>query len=42
MKFLAAQKALDGKLKATTAQLNCYKLPDAAKVVSCVQTAGKP
>jgi len=40
-KFLAAQKALDGKLKATTAQLNCYKLPDAANVVSCVQAAGK-
>jgi hypothetical protein len=42
MKFLAAQKALDRKLKATTAQLNCYKLPDAANAVSCVQAAGKP
>ena len=42
LKFLAAQKALDGKLKATTAQLNCYKLPNAANVVSCVQAAGKP
>jgi hypothetical protein len=42
MKFLAAQKALDGKLKATIAQLNCYKLPDAANAVSCVQAAGKP
>jgi hypothetical protein len=41
-KFLAAQKALDGKLKATTAQLNCYKLPDPTYVVSCVQAAGKP
>jgi hypothetical protein len=37
MKFLAAQKTLDGKLKATTAQLNCYKLPDAANVVRCLQ-----
>ena len=43
MKFLAAQKALDGKLKATTAQLNCYKLADAAQVMSCLrpQTVGK-
>lgn len=40
MKFLAAQKALDQKLKATTAQLNCYKLPDPASLVSCVQQAG--
>jgi hypothetical protein len=42
MKFLAAQKALDRKLKATNAQLNCYKLPNADNVVSCVQAAGKP
>jgi hypothetical protein len=43
MKFLAAQKALDAKLKATTAQLNCYKLTDAAQVVSCLRphTVGK-
>ncbi len=40
MKFLTAQKALDAKLKATTAQLNCYKLPNAANVVRCVQAAG--
>ncbi|MBZ5678812.1 MAG: hypothetical protein LAO24_01770 [Acidobacteriia bacterium] len=41
MKFLAAQKALDAKLKATTAQLNCYKLQDAASAVSCVQKVGQ-
>ena len=42
MKFLAAQKAIDRKLKATTAQLNCYKLANPAGVVSCVQAAGQP
>ena len=42
MKFLGAQKELDRKLKATTAQLNCYKLPDPAGLVSCVQKAGQP
>ena len=40
VKFLAAQKAIDRKLKATVAQLNCYKLADPAGVMSCVQAAG--
>lgn len=42
MKFLGAQKELDRKLKATTAQLNCYKLPDPASLVSCAQKTGQP
>jgi hypothetical protein len=42
MKFLDAQKLLDQKLKATTAQLNCYKLQDPANVVNCAQKAGQP
>jgi hypothetical protein len=42
MKFLTAQKAIDRKLKATVAQLNCYKLADPAGVMSCVQAAGQP
>jgi hypothetical protein len=37
MKFLDAQKELAQKLKATTAQLNCYKMQDPANVVGCVQ-----
>jgi hypothetical protein len=41
MKFLEAQKVLDRKLKATTAQLNCYKLADANAVMGCVRGAGQ-
>jgi hypothetical protein len=40
MKFLEAQKVLDRRLKATTAQLNCYKLQDPNAVVGCVSSAG--
>ncbi len=40
MKFLTAQKALDRKLKATTAQLNCYKLLDPSAVAGCVGATG--
>lgn len=42
MKFLDAQELLDQKLKATTGQLNCYKLQDPATAVNCVQKAGQP
>jgi hypothetical protein len=34
--FLAAQKSIQSQIKRTVAQLNCYKLPDPAAVVSCV------
>lgn len=41
VQFLTAQKSLDQQIKHTVAQLNCYKIPDAAGVVSCLDTAAR-
>jgi hypothetical protein len=41
MQFLTAQQSLNRQIKRTVAQLNCYKIPDAAGVVSCLTTSGQ-
>ncbi len=41
MQFLAAQQSLNRQIKRTVAQLNCYKIPDAAGVANCLTTGGQ-